>query len=68
MAEHRDYDGRELRCSHILAKGTAKAVWAWDDWYYVHVDGWYPNGNRAFGVYCREQAHTIKEYLKGGAE
>jgi hypothetical protein len=65
MTEHKDYDGKELRCTHLGLKGKAWAQWAWDDWYYIHVQGTWANGNEAKGVYCREQAHTVGRYLKG---
>lgn len=64
MAQHTEYDGRELRCDHLGIKGTAIARHAWDDWYYVHVEGVARNGNKIKGIYCREQAHVIAQYLK----
>ena len=60
---HKDYDGRAIRASHIGKNITAKAVWAWDDWYYIHVEGTFDNGNPAKGVYCREQADVVAQYL-----
>ena len=62
---HKEYDGREIRCSHLGLKGRAWLSHAWDDWYYCHVDGVWENGNKAHGILCREQAHTIRQYLIG---
>jgi hypothetical protein len=64
MATHKDYDGLEIEASHIGKNLKAHARWAWDDWYYIHVEGTFDNGNKADGIYCREQAHTIANFLK----
>ena len=61
--DHKEYDGRKLRASHIGKNVEAVARWAWADWYYIHVTGTFDNGNKAEGVYCREQAHTVRQYL-----
>lgn len=61
---HTEYDGRELRCNHLGIDGTAKARHAWDDWYYIEVDGTALNGNYLHGIYCREQAATVALFLK----
>lgn len=64
MAEHKAYDGRELRCGHLGLTGKATAIHAWDDWYYIMVDGTFANGNEVKGCYCRERADVIARYLK----
>lgn len=61
--EHKEYDGREVHAEHLGLTGKAWVSHAWDDWYYIHVKGVWANGNAADGVYCREQAHTVKQYL-----
>lgn len=60
---HNAYDGLAIRASHLGRNVTATARWAWDDWYYIVVSGTFDNGNAANGVYCREQAATVRQYL-----
>jgi len=63
--EHKEYEGREVRATHLGLKGKAWVTHAWGDWYYIHVDGTWAKGNKTDGIVCREQAHTVKQYLKG---
>jgi hypothetical protein len=64
MATHKDYDGRKLRCSHLGIDGTATAQYAgWDDWYYINVKGVARNGAKLDGIFCRERADVVRNYL-----